>query len=209
MKKTFNTLKNIVFGVLFLYGVYVALNAFGVFGTTHKESFVKAHKEDIETTINSSITSIQAQNKLLVMSSRMNSQATSTISSSGMTAQQTDISSAELQYFVDMKRINRSMVVINDSTIVVNLPKDILSVSRGPDIDSTSYNNGSWLFNLDSTTGPTLSQVNREKIQKSLMQQGEGLKPQAYVNARESVAAIFEIPLISAGVDKKVIVNFN
>ncbi len=163
---------------------------------------------DVETVIRTSISSIQAQNQLLVMTSKLNGVATSDVSRMGMDAKQTDIVSADIQYRVDLSRVNAGMVKSDQQGLSITLPRDLMILDRMPANTHETYDNNSWLFSVNSDTRAELMRANTIKIQASFKSQSENLRGLAEQNARQSIQSLFEIPLKAAGLDKKVSVSF-
>ena len=163
---------------------------------------------DVTTVVSASISSIQAQSKLLVMTSQMNAVATSQMDSMGMTAKQTDIATAEAQYFVDLTKVTKNNIKVTPESLTLTLPQDSLQPKLLPPARQDSYNNDSWLFTFNGDAATTLTRVNKLKMTQSFTQQSSGLKAQARINATYALTALLEAPLRARGFRQKVFVVF-
>lgn len=196
------------FGVIIVTCVTVALLGLaGVGRGPWDKPAAQPQKPSIDTIIRSSISSIKAQNELLVMTSQLNSQATSKMSSMGMTGQRTDVVSADVQYRVSLSNLDAKMIQVTGDQIKVTIPGRNLQVSRLPFSSHESYDNGSWLFSFSDDAQRTLERENMVQVIKSLDQQAQELKGQARTNAQQSIKALFDFALAGAGVNKVVSVE--
>lgn len=194
-------------GVLSLYGFYTMLSAFGVFESNPAPALVKPSEPDVQTIINTSVSSIRAQNELLVMTSTFNGRATSSMQSLGMSGELTDLVTAKVQYRLDLSKFDSSMVRIQGDEVRVDIPSTLLILNRLPYYDQRTYTNGSWMFSLGTDTTP-LKRENMKKLRSNINQQAQALVPQARQNARNSLAHLISVPLTTAGVKKRVVVKF-
>jgi len=173
-----------------------------------RENTIPQPGPDITTAIRSSVTSLKAQSELLVLTSHLNSTATSQTSSMGMTAQMTDLVSADVQYRLKLYEFNEDMIAVRGDRIEVSVPHEMLILQRLPPTMHQQYDNGSWLFSVNSGTAASLHRANTQKINSSLSIQAQGLSHYAQENARQSLQRLIQVPLNAAGIGKKVTVRF-
>ena len=199
------------FGSIFLVvGVIILLGFAGVGkGTWDNATAKKATGPSIETVIRSSISSIKAQNELLVMTTQLNSHATSKMSSMGMTGQRTDVVSADVQYRVNLANLDPKMIHVVGDQIQVTIPERNLQATRLPFSSHDTYDNGSWLFSFSDDASKTLERGNMGQISKSLDQQAQGLRGQAKTNAQQSIKALFDFAFAGADIQKTVVVQIS
>lgn len=161
----------------------------------------------IETVLQTSVESIQSQSKLIVMTSRLNAIATSQTQRMGMVAKQTDITSREVQYQLNLKDFNKSMIHIGSDIIQVKLPRHMIKAVYLPNDVVESFDNNSWLFGITDVK-TELSLSNKTKLESNIISQGNAILGIAEQNACQSVKALLEIPLEAMGISKTVQVSF-
>lgn len=163
---------------------------------------------DIKTVISSSISSVQKQNQLLVLTARMNATATTTVKEMGMEGWKLDIASSEAQYLVDLKQLDAKKILVDGKEITIILPRTALLIKQLPPVITESKDNDSWLFTWRPEVREKLTQYNRQKITKSFMLQAQEQKDTAYLQARDALGTIFNTPIKVAGLQHHVTIMF-
>lgn len=190
-----------------LIGVYSLVNTSPEY-IRSQHTVTKHDGVDIRTLVSTSISSVQKQNQLLVLTARMNATATSTIKELGMEAWQMNIASGEVQYLVDLKQITAENVTIVDKDITIILPKTALIVKQLTPTQIEAKDNGSWLFSWRSDTKDKLTKHNNVKIQQSFLTQASDQKELAMSQAEKALENLFSIPIKTMGLTHRVIIIF-
>lgn len=201
--------KGTKFYLAMMVGV-ASLVGFADYTSSSAQGTVEApNPPDITSVIKASVKSIQEQNQLLVMTTKINTQATSETSSVGMTAERTDIQSNDVQYLVDLSQLSLDNITVTADKLTVVLPATTVLVKPLPAEGVASYDNNSWLFTFSNSTGPALKKANQEKIATSIGLQSAEFKPQAINQAKVALTSIFEAPLRATGFKQTVEIIFS
>lgn len=169
---------------------------------------VSSISPDVKVIISSSISSVQKQSQLLVLTARMNATTTTTVKKMGMEAWQVDIASGEAQYLIDLQQINEKMVDVNGNDILITLPKNVLIVRLLPPVSIERKDNDSWLFTWYPDAREGLTRTNKLKINHSFIDQSKEQKEIAYIQARHALEMLFTIPIKASGLPHRVTVSF-
>ncbi len=101
---------------------------------------------DMETVIATGIGSIKQRSKLVVMEMKASASASSEYSYALMTAKRNDTEYRDIQYQVDLSMLSPQMVMVTDTTIVINLPKKMINYELGSYGRRETHDNGSLLL---------------------------------------------------------------
>jgi len=172
------------------------------------ESTPKETLPDIETVISSSISSVQKQSQLLVLTARMNATASSTIKELGMEAWQIDVATSEAQYLVNLHHVNTKAILVDGNGINIMLPKTALVIKQLPSVPVESKDNDSWLFTWRSDTKERLTRHNQQKLKSSFLSQSQEQKAVAYTEAQYQLERLFTAPIKAAGLPHYVTITF-
>lgn len=172
------------------------------------DSKITTISPDVKVIISSSISSVQKQSQLLVLTARMNATATTTVKKMGMEAWQVDIASGEAQYLIDLQQISEKMVDVSGNDILITLPKNVLIVRLLPPVSIERKDNDSWLFTWYPDAREGLTRTNKLKINHSFIDQSKEQKEVAYIQARHALEMLFTIPIKAAGLPHRVTVSF-
>ena len=171
-------------------------------GETESNDVIVSAPNSIESVVDTSVSALQRQSKLVVMTARLNSIGTSKMYKMGMTAEQTDIATFEVRYSLDLNQINNKNFEVKDKVMTVTLPpikSEIVRKVKDPLYpDHKRYDNASILFSLDSTA-EALTKNNNELIKKDLEKQSKALIPQAETTASVVIQPMIEMIVKSSG----------
>jgi hypothetical protein len=166
---------------------------------------------DPTTVVQSSLKSLQEENRLISYSASFTAATTADVTHYGLSAQKTMVMSGTVRYEIDLSKLSQKDVQWNAAThtLTVNAP-EVQPSEPQIDINNIHEYGGGGLLTALTDTGKQLSDANRVAAQKNLSEQAQApaIMRLARDSARRSIAHSFELPLHAAGVNATVEVYF-
>ena len=120
--------------------------------------------QPIKSSVEISLEALQLQSKLIVLSNKFTSTATSTRTHYGFTGESTEVKTVEAEYILDLSKIKASDFKDDGKTLSVKLPK-VSYRFINPVIKM--YDNGSWLFTFTNDK-VEMDEINRKMVEDQM-----------------------------------------
>ncbi len=146
----------------------------------------------LDTVINTSVSALKQQSRLVVLESNINSSSTTVVKDYGMEGSRTDIRNIVAEWSIDFSKIKKDNFKVYNNKIVLTLSKDMIS-SQEKNQKDKSYNNNSWLFTFNDDYNMMLQLANEKKISDDMNKQKHALDATALSSAKIAIKDIISV----------------
>ena len=158
----------------------------------------------MDTVINTSVTALRQQSRLVVLESNINSTSTTNVKDYGMEGTRTDIRNMVAEWSVDFSKIRRNNFSIKGDTLTLTISKDMI-ISQDKNQKDKTYNNNSWLFTFNEDYNMMLQLANEKKMTDDISKQKKSLEATAISSAKIAIKDIISVCV--SGLSKPIMIE--